>query len=138
MIKKQQRMTRQRMIILDELSKVRSHPTAYEVYEMVRSRLPRISLGTVYRNLEHLSSNGQIRRLDLGVGQRRFDAVTDDHMHIKCLSCGRVNDVPLNPSMEITTIKGIVCSQSGYEVLGCGMDFLGICPNCKKAERTKD
>ena len=119
------------MIILDELSKVRSHPTAYEVYEMVRSRLPRISLGTVYRNLEHLSSNGQIRRLDLGQGQRRFDAVVDDHMHIKCLSCGRVDDVPLNPSMKITTIKGIVSSQSGYEVLGCGMDFLGICPKCK-------
>jgi len=130
-------MTRQRMIILEELSKVRSHPTAYEIYEMVRTRLPRISLGTVYRNLDHLSSSGQIRRLDLGHVQRRFDAVMDDHMHIRCLSCGRVDDVPLNPSMNITTIKGIVGSRSGYEVLGCGMDFLGICPTCKRLNEHK-
>ena len=48
----QRRMTKQRRIILEELRKVRSHPTADEIYAMVRRRLPRISLGTVYRNLD--------------------------------------------------------------------------------------
>ncbi|MBW2706713.1 MAG: transcriptional repressor, partial [Deltaproteobacteria bacterium] len=48
-------MTRQRQVILEELRKVDTHPSADEVYEMVRKRLPRISLGTVYRNLEILS-----------------------------------------------------------------------------------
>jgi Fur family transcriptional regulator, ferric uptake regulator len=133
MNKPQQRMTKQRMVILEELRKVRSHPTAYDVYEIVRSRLPRISLATVYRNLEQLSSNGQILKLDLGQGQKRFDAEIEDHSHIRCLSCGKVEDVPLNPSMGIATIKDSVSSQSGYEVLGYGMDFQGICPACKKA-----
>ena len=54
-------MTRQRMIILEELRKVDTHPSADEVYEMVRKRLPRISLGTVYRNLEILSKTGEIQ-----------------------------------------------------------------------------
>ena len=45
------RMTRQRKVILEELRKVNSHPSADEIYEIVRKRLPRISLGTVYRNL---------------------------------------------------------------------------------------
>jgi Fur family ferric uptake transcriptional regulator len=132
MSKTQQRMTKQKRVVLEELSKVKNHPTAYDVYEMVKSRLPRISLGTVYRNLDQLSSGGQIRRLDMGQSQRRFDAVVDDHLHIRCISCGKVDDVPLNPAMSTITIKDMVSSQSGYDVLGCEMDFQGICPKCKK------
>jgi len=132
MSKTRQRMTKQKRVVLEELSKVKNHPTAYDVYEMVKSRLPRISLGTVYRNLEQLSSGGQIRRLDMGQSQRRFDAVVDDHLHILCISCGKVDDVPLNPAMSTITIKDSVSSQSGYDVLGCEMDFQGICPKCKK------
>jgi Fur family ferric uptake transcriptional regulator len=125
-------MTKQKTVVLEELSKVKTHPTAYDVYEMVKLRLPRISLGTVYRNLEQLSSCGQIRRLDMGQSQRRFDAVVEDHLHIRCISCGKVDDVPLNPAMNTITIKDIVSNQSGYEVLGCEMDFQGFCPLCKK------
>jgi Fur family ferric uptake transcriptional regulator len=133
MSKIQHRMTRQKRVVLEELSKVKTHPTAYEIFEMVKSRLPRISLGTVYRNLDQLSSGGQIRRLDIGQSQRRFDAVVDDHVHIRCISCGKVDDVPLNPAMSATTIKDTVSSQSGYDVLGCELDFQGICPSCKKS-----
>ncbi|HQI80248.1 MAG TPA: transcriptional repressor [Deltaproteobacteria bacterium] len=127
----QKRMTKQRSVILEELSKVRTHPTAYDVYEMVRVRLPRISLGTVYRNLEHLSSSGMIKRLDLGGGQRRFDFVNDDHMHIRCIACGRVDDVVLNQGQGMTTIEEMVGTASGYQVLGCSMEFQGICPRCR-------
>ena len=129
---KQERMTRQRKVIIEELSKVKSHPTAYDIYEMVRSKLPQISLGTVYRNLEHLSSRGMIRKLDMGKDQRRFDATVDEHMHIRCLSCGKVEDLSLNPSLDIVTMIKNVSSQSGYEVLGCKMEFHGICPQCRK------
>ena len=58
------RLTTQRQIILEELSKVTSHPTANEVYDMVRKRLPRIGLGTVYRNLELMAESGLILKLD--------------------------------------------------------------------------
>ena len=44
-------MTRQRAVILEELRKLTTHPTADELYQIVRARMPRISLGTVYRNL---------------------------------------------------------------------------------------
>jgi Fur family ferric uptake transcriptional regulator len=90
MQKKQERMTKQRRIILEELTKIKTHPTAYDLYEMVKVRLPSISLGTVYRNLEHLSSKGLILKLDIGKGQKRFDATTKEHAHIMCLECGKV------------------------------------------------
>lgn len=126
-----QRMTRQRSVILEELRKVKTHPTAYDVYEMVRMRLPRISLGTVYRNLEQLSAGGIIKRLDFGEGQRRFDSTSGEHMHIRCISCGRVDDVILQPGQGMATIQDMVGATSGYEVMGCSMDFQGICPQCR-------
>ena len=65
-LQKQQnfRMTRQRGIILEELRKINTHPSADEIYERVRKHLPRISLGTVYRNLEILSELGEIQKLE--------------------------------------------------------------------------
>lgn len=57
----QTRMTRQRAVILEELRKTATHPTADELYSIVRRRLPRISLGTVYRNLDFLADSGEIR-----------------------------------------------------------------------------
>jgi Fur family ferric uptake transcriptional regulator len=59
------RTTRQRQVILEELQKLTSHPTAAEVYEIVRKRLPKVSLGTVYRNLELLAQNRTIQKLDI-------------------------------------------------------------------------
>jgi Fe2+ or Zn2+ uptake regulation protein len=120
------------MIILEELRKVTSHPTAYEIYETVRSRIPQISLGTVYRNLEHLSSSGEIRKLDSGQGQRRFDAVVEDHLHIQCLKCGKVEDIPFELSMDMSSIKEVVTRQCGYDILNYSIDFQGVCPSCKE------
>lgn len=126
------RMTKQRKLILEELRKTRDHPTAYDVYERVKGRLPNISLGTVYRNLESLSASGIILRLDMGQGQRRFDVQTDEHNHIRCVSCGRIDDIPLNTLFDTANIMDIVSTASGYDVFGCGMDFHGLCPECKK------
>ena len=69
----QTRMTRQRMVILEELRKVKTHPTADELYAMVRTRMPRISLGTVYRNLDFLTESKEILKLESAGSIRRFD-----------------------------------------------------------------
>ena len=66
-------MTRQRKVILEELLKQNAHPSADEIYQMVRRRMPRISLGTVYRNLEVLASMGKIQKLELSGALKRYD-----------------------------------------------------------------
>ena len=68
-----QRNTRQRQVILEELQKLTSHPTAAVLYDIVRRRLPKISLGTVYRNLELLARMGMVQKLELAGGEARFD-----------------------------------------------------------------
>ena len=88
MAQPQTRMTRQRAVILEELRKVKTHPTADELYSIVRERLPRISLGTVYRNLDFLADTGEIRRLEAAGTTKRFDGDISWHQHVRCIHCG--------------------------------------------------
>ncbi len=120
-------MTQQRQIILEELRKVDTHPSADQIYEMVRKRLPRISLGTVYRNLEILSESGEIQKLDLGCSLKRFDGVAEDHYHIRCLDCDRVVDAPPGSEVFISyELKGA----ADFKISGHTLEFVGICPAC--------
>lgn len=131
MLKEQQlRMTPQRKILLEELRKLRTHPTADELYEVVRRRLPHISLGTVYRNLEILSRTGIIRKIELGGTQKRFDGDLEIHQHIRCTECGRIEDLPGNDS--VTQCDMELIEQTGYEVIERRVEFIGICPDCRK------
>lgn len=127
----QMRLTTQRQIILEELGKVTSHPTANEVYDMVRKRLPRIGLGTVYRNLELMAETGIILKLEVGGTQKRFDATIAPHYHIRCLSCGKVDDIEL-PVMS--GINKTAADMSHYQVLGHHIEFSGICSECSSTE----
>ncbi len=79
--RKRQRNTQQRQVILEELQKLTSHPTVAEVYEIVRKRLSKISLGTVYRNLELLAQNRTIQKLDISGTEARFDGNPERHWH---------------------------------------------------------
>jgi Fur family ferric uptake transcriptional regulator len=121
-------MTRQRRVIMEELRSYRQHPTADELHRRVRERIPNISLGTVYRNLEKLSELGIIRRLDFGP-QRRYDGRTDGHQHVRCIHCNAVADVQM-PGADrlIENVQGA----AGYELLGIQMEIRGICPECRK------
>jgi Fur family ferric uptake transcriptional regulator len=122
-----QRMTRQRQVVLEEVRKVRIHPTADEVYEMVRLRLPKVSLGTVYRNLDRLSREGLINTIE-GPGQRRYDGELEDHVHLRCTRCGHIDDVESleQPLERFNDVGGT------FEIEGYRVEFLGVCGGCKK------
>lgn len=122
------RSTKPRQVILEELRKVTSHPTADEIYQMVRKRLPRVSLGTVYRNLETMSDSGMILKLEIAGTQRRYDATTSNHYHLRCTSCGRVDDLPVK---NIPGIEEEAKKASSYRITGHRLEFQGICPACE-------
>lgn len=124
------RLTTQRQIILEELSKVKSHPTANEVYDLVRKRLPRIGLGTVYRNLELMAESGIILKLEVGGTQKRFDATTELHYHIRCMDCGRVDDIELPVQYQINEAAS---ENTSYEVFSHHIEFSGTCEQCSSA-----
>ncbi len=129
------RMTHQRRVILEELKKVRSHPTADEIYETVRQRLPRISMGTVYRNLDVLSECGLIQKLQPVRTQMRFDGNPREHFHITCTRCQRVTDANIEPSDNIfQTLENTLGKLTKYGIFGHKLEFIGLCGNCMKQE----
>jgi Fur family ferric uptake transcriptional regulator len=129
---KQRRSTPQRRVIHEELCAVASHPTAAELYDLVRRRLPRVSLGTVYRNLEVLHQDGLIRKLEFAGAETRFDGTLAPHDHVRCTACGHIEDVyeavpggrPAQP-LELV----------GYRVTGHRLEYFGLCPDCQRSNR---
>jgi len=123
------RITRQRRIILEELRKSGSHLTADELYGKVRRRLPRVSLGTVYRNLELLSRGGTIGKIETAGGKMRFDSMAEPHYHIHCRRCGLVADLEL---AHLPDLEKLVADPVGFRITGYRLEFTGLCPRCRQ------
>ena len=126
------RMTRQRQGILDELRKTNTHPSADEIFSRVRRHMPRISLGTVYRNLEILSELGEIQTIEMAGNLKRFDGIAENHYHIRCLNCGRLVDAPLAVSEELDKA---VQANTDFSICGHRLEFTGVCPACRRHQK---
>ena len=122
-----QRYSRQRESIIEYLRSTKEHPTAETVYQHVRVQLPKVSLGTVYRNLSQLATAGEILRFSSIDGVDHFDADTANHYHFICNTCGRIQDVPMEPLSDITRLAntGVHGRIDGHSVT-----FYGHCGNC--------
>jgi Fur family ferric uptake transcriptional regulator len=96
---------------------------------MVRRRLPRISLGTVYRNLEVMAKMGIIQKLEPASAQKRFDYRTEKHYHVRCERCGRVADVAVDP---VKDLEEIAQAGSDFDITGYRLEFSGLCPRCRR------
>jgi len=104
------------------------HPTAASVHAEARRKLPRIGLGTVYRNLERLAAEGAIREIRGVPGPARFDGNVLRHYHIRCLGCGKVNDLPI----EVTArLEREAAQATDFVILGHEVEVQGLCPGCR-------
>jgi len=116
------RYSRQREIIREIIFSTNSHPTADWVYYKARKNIPNISLGTVYRNLKQLTEQGVIRTIHDG-SIARFDWNIDPHDHMKCTSCGRMEDIEL-PNDDL---KEMVKNQHDFEISDVEITLIGKC-----------
>ena len=122
---KEQRFSQQRERIYQAVQSSMEHPSAQMVYDALRPEMPRLSLGTVYRNLHQMAQEGRLRELEGPVA--RFDAVLPPHAHIRCVRCGQVADlaVPYDPALDREA------GESGWAVNGHDLVFSGLCPACR-------
>jgi Fur family transcriptional regulator, peroxide stress response regulator len=122
------RQSRQRAVVLEVVQSTMDHPTADWVFRQARRRLPRIGLGTVYRNLKRLVEEGAIREIHVGGHPARFDANTGRHYHIRCLGCGRVNDLPMSVDAGI---EEEAARATNYQIVSHNVEIHGLCPLCR-------
>jgi Fe2+ or Zn2+ uptake regulation protein len=125
-----ERRTPQLAAIYDALAASHDHPTADELFKRVRRVLPRVSLGTVYRNLDKLRAQGRLRVVRLEGGQAHFDAVVDAHDHFVCERCGAVADLP--PTAAVPDVRRLTAA--GYHVRWYTTALYGHCQDCTATE----
>lgn len=131
---KQRRDTRQRKIVLETVRAHSDHPSADQIYLEVRAIDSRISRGTVYRNLNCLSDEGEINRVKIP-GADRYDCRIDIHYHLICTECNAVIDAPLKYLPELDQA---VAETTGYTIHRHRTVFEGLCPKCEKKSVTQD
>lgn len=118
--------------VLDMLRAAKNHPTALEVYEVVRRTRPRIGLATVYRILHQLTQQGLIKELGHRDDCMRYDAQTQRHDHAVCTECGGLLDIPMDIGVPGELL------QAAAEVAGIELDtyelrIYGRCSACRRS-----
>ena len=123
------RFSHQRERIYQAVKQSKLHPTANMVYDELKADMPRLSLGTVYRNLNQMADMGRLRKIPLPDGSCRFDGTIGAHSHIVCDQCGCVADVmlPTLSELEEAIKKETAFTLSSYDVV-----MHGRCQACRQ------
>jgi Fe2+ or Zn2+ uptake regulation protein len=128
------RSSNQRSLVRQIVESAHDHPTAQAVFERARRRMPSISLGTVYRNLQLLVDQGLLSEQKVDNRPARYEANRYRHYHICCLQCGALEDLSV-PYQEILDRR--VQKMVRYKLREHRMEFYGICPKCQADARQR-
>lgn len=121
------RNTIQRKMILETVNRLKSHPTADEVYSELIKEHQTISRTTVYRGLRELNESGEIKLLEIPDSAAHYDHLCTNHYHVRCKICGKVSDVDMD---YLTDLQNNIRDCHGYLFTGHDIVFQGICPDC--------
>ncbi len=121
------RLTPHRREVFDVLASSTDHPTAYDILDRVKNRSPHISLATVYNCLEHLTTAGLIKLVNLERGQSRYCANLHEHVHFHCETCGKVIDA--HPAADFDPAK-FWNLPAGTKVTRTDLAIHGTCQSC--------
>lgn len=129
-----QRMTRQRQAVLAELRRVDDFRSAQQVFEDLREEGHRVGLATVYRNLQGLSSEGDVDVLRSADGESLYRLCDDrgHHHHLVCRECGHAEEVLLS---GVESWVADVARQHGYTEVDHSMELFGLCATCSAARQ---
>lgn len=124
-----ERVTRQRLVVADALTRAGRQLTASELYERLRSTKPSLGRATVFRTLDRLVEAGVARRLELEGHVYAYVACEPEHHHhLSCTQCGRVEEIP---ESWVEPIAGRASRLLDFEIDDARLDFYGRCANCR-------
>ena len=120
--------SRQREQIMETLRENMVHPTAEYLYEIIKKKNPKMSLATLYRNLNKMSDAGKIRKIDGLENSAHFDHNIHKHYHFICDNCKKVFDISADVAPNIAEKAQ---KETGFEVTEHDIVFHGLCRECK-------
>lgn len=122
------KLTRQRRLVLETLQQSQEHLDASELFQLVKTRDPKISLATVYRTLALLKEMGLVSEQHLGEEHGHFEMVPQTpHYHFTCQHCGRVIEFELPDLAEV--LQRMADQQKLY-IQSVQLALDGLCDSC--------
>ena len=103
------------------------HPTASDIFEAARRRLPGISYATVYNSLRYLKDAGLVYEINFGDNASRYDRETDRHDHAICNDCGKLVDFDLPDAAKL---MNAAARKSRFKPQSVHLTLRGRCPDC--------
>jgi len=125
----EQKLTPQRDAVLQVILAREDHPTANEIFEAARLRLPTISYATVYNSLRYLKEAGLVHEIKFGDSASRYDRETDRHDHAICNSCGKLVDFDLPQTAELMQAAA---RKSRFKPESVHLTLRGLCVDCRE------
>lgn len=122
------KVTPQRLAVYEVLANTKEHPNADMIFNSLQATYPTMSLATVYKTIDILKEIGLVQVLNASEDSFRYDADTSSHAHIRCLECGRVDDVF---DLDTGKFNDEVEQRSGYKLSGGQFYFYGVCAKCR-------
>jgi Fur family peroxide stress response transcriptional regulator len=127
------RITPQRVAIVEYVMNTDSHPSAEEIYKLIRKKYPMVSLATVYKTLELLGEIGAVRELNFADGAR-YDANISKHVNVVCMRCGKIEDVD---EESLAALESKIAKRSKYQIHSARFELYGYCNECKSKVRSE-
>jgi Fur family peroxide stress response transcriptional regulator len=128
-------VTEQRRAIFAALAASREHPSAEQLFHTIQHRVPKLSLATVYKNLEALRAIGAVSDVNTLHEQGRYEAALPGtgagkpHHHLVCVSCKKVCDLH---AAALDAVRVPRQSVNGFEVRAVRVQVEGLCPDCQR------
>lgn len=119
-----------RQAILDAICSTDAHPDAEWVYQKLKEKYPKLSLGTVYRNIAEFKEDGSIASVAVVGGIERVDGNVVSHPHFICNECKAVIDVEAD--VDEQELCRHISEKYGLECNRLELLFSGRCPQCKE------
>ena len=126
------KVTPQRMCIVEELMK-NGHLTIEELFEKISNKFPSLSLATVYKNINAMMDKDFIKEVKIPNQKSKYELTKEEHAHIVCEKCGKVEDIHINKESIIKEIE----EKSSYKIEHTALMFSGLCPDCAKGSGSK-
>ncbi len=134
--KKNWRLTKQRLQILDFVRSNKIHPTAEAIHEGVKKIIPNISVGTVYRNLRFLRDHGLLKEFVINK-VTHFEARVDSHVHFVCEECHGIEDVEDAKDIQMIREMQMIAEKSKFYIRSENYEIKGICKHCKMEQHPR-
>ncbi len=134
---RRQRVTAERLALLDEMFRQHGHLDAEQLLSAVLERGLKISRATVYRNLDLLVASGLARKQRLGRRRFLYEHIHGGqrHDHLVCTGCGRVVEFV---SPGIAALQAEICRAHGFLPTAYSLQINSICKGCAAAETGRE